>query len=320
MDLIRLTEKIILTHAILIATLSIDRPWLSKLSVVLIICIILRGSQAYDAQTLGLKPTETKWSERDTPIPSSPGVYELTKKNTDLVFNLRGIGWNWSAPRPSYKPKSDWLKQRGFYSFIHLCLLFTTHKLLQSLSHPIRFKTTDGVTHLLLQTLAGYSVGFYIYCMINGGYLFLSFLDVLMRGSDPLAYPILFHHPWLSSSFSDFWGRRWHQLFRRVVWSLGWRTGRSVPNWAGSGVRNERNQLLPLFFSYFISALLHQLGYYTATGIMDVNIGLFFLLQCPFIVIERTLIPREWNRTFFIMCMTITSPLLCNSWIHMGIW
>jgi hypothetical protein len=49
----------------------------------------------------------------------------------------------------------------------------------------------------------------------------LGFPDVICEFADPVYYPPLFENVFAFNSLSEFWGKTWHQLFRRSFVVLG---------------------------------------------------------------------------------------------------
>ncbi|KAF8546979.1 hypothetical protein OG21DRAFT_1517737 [Imleria badia] len=59
------------------------------------------------------------------------------------------------------------------------------------------------------------------YVGLQALYDLCTILGVLILGQDPAQWPPLFDAPWLATSLTDFWGRRWHQLLRHTLLVLG---------------------------------------------------------------------------------------------------
>ncbi|KIY69437.1 hypothetical protein CYLTODRAFT_488939 [Cylindrobasidium torrendii FP15055 ss-10] len=53
-----------------------------------------------------------------------------------------------------------------------------------------------------------------VYSVIQAVFDVGTLIGVGILRHDPKGWPPLFDKPWLSTSLSDFWGRRWHQIFR----------------------------------------------------------------------------------------------------------
>ncbi|KAI6003208.1 membrane bound O-acyl transferase family-domain-containing protein [Pisolithus orientalis] len=59
------------------------------------------------------------------------------------------------------------------------------------------------------------------YFALNWAYYSLAIVCIIVFRQRPSQWPPLFDRPWLSTSLSDFWGRRWHQMFRFPLVSCG---------------------------------------------------------------------------------------------------
>ncbi|KIJ05557.1 hypothetical protein PAXINDRAFT_103729 [Paxillus involutus ATCC 200175] len=69
----------------------------------------------------------------------------------------------------------------------------------------------------IISTLTAFS----IYCVLQMGYDPCIIPAVLILRQDPAQWTPPFEHPWFATSVSDFWGRRWHQFYRRTFIFLG---------------------------------------------------------------------------------------------------
>ena len=168
---------------------------------------------------------------------SSPqNIYTACWDCWDLLINPRGIGWNW--PRGLVIPKrTDETDSR-----INFILRSAAHLSLNALAFdvcmqtiralgPDTFGSLRGGTlfdhslppvlellrSVLVSALAASSAYFILQC--NHQFLVIVFVGLLRQ--PPSRSPPLFDSPWLSASLGDLWGRRWHQLLRDIVLSLG---------------------------------------------------------------------------------------------------
>ena len=147
----------------------------------------------------------------------------------DLALTLRGHGWEWShgvkIPR-EYRPTDH----RGF--MLHVACSAITHALICGGLHkaigsfdPTTIGAAGGSLYddtlplhtrhirasiISLVACAG------IYTFIQLCYDICTLVAVLFLRHDPEQWPPAFDAPWLATSISDFWGRRWHQFFRRL--------------------------------------------------------------------------------------------------------
>lgn len=116
--------------------------------------------------------------------------------------------------------------------------------------------------------------------------------------------PALGRSPWLSTSVSEFWTRRWNA----AVSELGFRYLFFRPLARHGRVR-------ALFAAFLASAVVHYLLCFMATGRWEISLafGAFFLVQPPFILAERALCVRRWPipaaRIWTLTALAVTSPL-----------
>ncbi|KAF8552901.1 hypothetical protein OG21DRAFT_1442750 [Imleria badia] len=184
----------------------------------------------------------------------------------DLVSSLRGYGWDWS--RGVHIPRETRPSDRTG---------FVLHTVLSAASNAFAF----GILHMAirsfslvgLRTLRGGISGgsifdetlpFYLrflrssiisalalvwtYAALQSCYDLCTILGVLILGQDPTQWPPVFDAPWRATSLADFWGRRWHQLFRQIFLYLGGYPLSSIVGRAGIVIG-----------SFLVSAVYHDI-------------------------------------------------------------
>ena len=155
---------------------------------------------------------------------------------TDLSLNLRGIGWSWSclpnAPMES-RPSHTFFLHTLVSSLFHLVLLDVARHFVQIFGSDTISSTVGGsifdpslppLHRYSCSTLVTFIVGFMIYASMQAVYQFLALFSLVFFCQSPSQWPPLFDHPWLATSLSQFWSRRWHQLFREIYVSFGGNT------------------------------------------------------------------------------------------------
>ena len=207
----------------------------------------------------------------------------------DLSFNLRGIGWSWS--RLPDLP----IESRPFFAFFfhtlisfifHVIFCDVTHRLVQLLG-PNTIGLPEGGSILdpslppfhrySRSTLITFIAGFTVYAAIQAYYLLLALFSLIFLCHSPSQWPPLFDHPWLSTSLSQFWSRRWHQLFREVFVSFGGNTLALFMGRVGS-----------VLGAFFVSGILHTLGLWgMGRGGEFVKVTGFFMIMAVGILLER---------------------------------
>ncbi|KAH7889166.1 hypothetical protein F5I97DRAFT_1923733 [Phlebopus sp. FC_14] len=149
----------------------------------------------------------------------------------DLAGNLRGIGWTWSKGL-YVPPQSLAFDSHAMFGLHKLCstavyalVCGALHAAVQSFS-PDTFGSMSGGTIFdttlppifcyLRSSIIVIFMAFAIYFIMQMGYAFCAFCGVVIFRQDPTQWPPAFDAPWLATSLCEFWGRRWHQWFRRT--------------------------------------------------------------------------------------------------------
>ncbi|KIO04294.1 hypothetical protein M404DRAFT_143647 [Pisolithus tinctorius Marx 270] len=176
------------------------------------------------------------------PTGSSPSIF---MDALDLSTNVRGIGWNWSKSLrvpPDARPSS-----RGWFiayvllsTWYHSIVCGAFHLATQAFS-PETFTVLSGGTifDATLPPLIRYFrsviitvfAAVAIFAVMQLIYDIATLIGVIVLQQDPAQWPPIFDKPWKADSLRDFWGYRWHQLFRRTFvvvggWPLGIAFGR----------------------------------------------------------------------------------------------
>ncbi|KAF8126059.1 hypothetical protein EV363DRAFT_1174827 [Boletus edulis] len=149
----------------------------------------------------------------------------------DLATTLRGHGWDWS--RGVYIPRETRPTNRRGFTF-HVILSGAIHALSCGVLYSaIRsFSLTTGLGTPSGGSIFDETLPFYVRYLrgsiistivvwadcaaIQTCYDLCTIIGVLIFRQDPAQWPPAFDAPWSATSLSDFWGRRWHQFFRRM--------------------------------------------------------------------------------------------------------
>ncbi|KAJ7052585.1 membrane bound O-acyl transferase family-domain-containing protein [Mycena amicta] len=209
----------------------------------------------------------------------------------DLTINLRGIGWNFSAnakippeTRP-LAPRSAFLRSVTRSLVSHILVFDIVHFASQLVSsEPVGsthgFSIFDPsipnpfVRHLnaLALTLL---VGLTIYGAIQIGHDAFALIGVGVFRMSPSEWPPIFNSPWFSTSLSDFWASRWHQVFRQEFVAVGAKPLSLVAGRVGA-----------VFGAFLLSGLLHFAGLWAMNKGADVQVIIFFLTMAVGILLE----------------------------------
>ena len=154
----------------------------------------------------------------------------------DLASNFRGHGWEWS--RGLYIPHETRPANRiafVFCAFVsavaHALICGAFHRAILLLA-PMGVGPIPGGSTIFDETLPflvryfrasiiSTFTGFGVYALTQMGYNLDIIPAILILGQDPTQWPPVSDAPWRATSVSDFWGRRWHQLFRHIFLVLG---------------------------------------------------------------------------------------------------
>lgn len=145
---------------------------------------------------------------------------------------------------------------------------------------------------------------------LAGGIMIFAFAEMVTASHDfltalvGLSAPALMRSPYLSTSISEFWTKRWNPaasllVFRALVFTPLARRGPAMALWA----------------AFVASAVAHVLLPYMATGNWGISLmcGAFFLVQPLLIAAERWMNVRRWPstaaRAWTLTALAITSPL-----------
>ncbi|KAF9238546.1 hypothetical protein BU15DRAFT_47710 [Melanogaster broomeanus] len=181
----------------------------------------------------GNLPSDSQGSQ-DTAGPGS--LFTALWNAWDLLLNVRGIGWNWSRglilPKSAFEIRS----RAAFVLWSALCYAFymlafdATVQVIRVFSPESLDSVTGGsiydpslphVLQLLRSLVISGVAMFTIYFGMEWYYHLLGMLCVIAFQQHPSQWPPLFDSPWLSTSLSEFWGRRWHQIFRHTFLIVG---------------------------------------------------------------------------------------------------
>lgn len=273
--------------------------------------------------------------DRDaTPSPDKEGssVKPVTLKNAlwdalDLIGNFRGIGWNWYQDRSMPKETRPTASTPAFLAYTALSAL--THLVIFDVSvhfvrafSPSTFGSPVGGTifdHTLppLERYARSTAitllsGIMFYAVIQWIYDLNTINIILLFRQKPSRWPPLFDAPWRATSVADFWGKRWHQLFRSSFVSIGSKPGSYFAGKAGG-----------VYGAFFVSAILHDWGMWPmAHGLQFSRVGGFFLAMGLGCISEKEsgVRTKGWSGWVWTMLWIVGwGNLLVDAWARSGL-
>ena len=223
----------------------------------------------------------------------SPTYSQILLDAADLSFNLRGIGWSWSRlPKPPTESRSSLtFFLHNLVSFLfHVVFFDVVHRLVQitdpdNIGSPVGGSIFDPSLPPLYRysrsSLITLFAGLTIYAAIQTAYLLLTLFSLIFLCHSPSQWPPIFNHPWFSTSLSQFWSRRWHQLFKDIFVSFGGDTLALLMGRVGS-----------VLGAFFVSGLLHTFGLWgMGRGGEFVKVTGFFMIMAV-----GTLLEHSWKR------------------------
>ncbi|KAH0836313.1 hypothetical protein J3R83DRAFT_7862 [Lanmaoa asiatica] len=149
----------------------------------------------------------------------------------DLASALRGHGWSWSGK--AHIPRETRPTSRGGFIFyvilsvaVHALIWGVLQRAIVSFQLPMGHAALSKgsifdetlpfhVRYLRASVISAFAV-WWIYAFIQTCYDTCTIVAVLAFGQEPAQWPPAFDAPWRATSQSDFWGRRWHQFYRRM--------------------------------------------------------------------------------------------------------
>lgn len=222
----------------------------------------------------------------------SESIYTAFWNAWDLMLSTRGIGWNWPQgliiPKPAFETDSRIIfVLLSVARFAFHALAFDACLQTMRIVSPGTFGSLDGGSlfdHTLpphLEILRAVFVSFLTvwmaYFAIQWGYQCLAIVCITLFQQLPSQWPPLFDAPWLSTSLSEFWGRRWHQMLRELLVTLGIRPfGFLFGRFGG------------LFGAFLVSGIFHDIELRSfGRGGNSVAIIGFWVMSSVGVVLER---------------------------------
>ncbi|KAG9310345.1 membrane bound O-acyl transferase family-domain-containing protein [Chiua virens] len=218
----------------------------------------------------------------------------------DLIVNLRGLGW--IGPQKMHIPTSYFhVESRLLFFLLSLCrtiLFWVVFDILRKFVYVLgsnSFGTPEGgsIFDLSLPPLERYLKsstvtllsGGTAYTIVEAVFHLHATLFVMLFQQYPSQWPPLFDSPWLSTSLTSFWGRRWHQLFREYFVAVG---SKPVERYLGrTGI---------VFGAFTVSGFLHDAGMRGMDRGADTTLVVgFFIMQGVGIIIGARLETRYWE-------------------------
>lgn len=248
----------------------------------------------------------------------------------DLISNFRGINWNWShgsyIPVETRSTKSTlrFLAHTVLSAVLHCAILDISISVVRSFS-PTTFGSPDGgsifdgslpfLRYARSTTITIWS-GIIFYAAIQMVYDLNTINFILLFRQSPSQWPPIFDAPWAATSVSEFWGRRWHQLFRSTFIHVG---SKPLSLFVG--------RVGGVLGAFFLSAILHDWGMWAmGRGSNFKNAGGFFLmmgigciLEAAFNRVSGMKVRGWWGWLWTMVWIVGWGNMLVDAWARTGL-
>jgi hypothetical protein len=223
---------------------------------------------------------------QDTPVERRLSIPNIFLDAVDLFCNLRGIGWSWSTDtfRGGSRTPSHSIASVAARLFLKLTAYDASQYIMQlicpSTDNPgggsIFDPTLPFLTRTFIAALVAIFAALWLYAVEDSMYHIATLIGrVLLRQSASL-WPPLSRRPWMSTSIREFWGVRWHQIFRHIFVMYGARPGGALLGRPGA-----------IAGAFALSAFIHVVGQWAfGRGVEARTDGGFFLLMGLGIILE----------------------------------
>ncbi|KAG2111523.1 membrane bound O-acyl transferase family-domain-containing protein [Suillus discolor] len=287
--------------------------------------IALQPNKTFNGDTMSDSTSNRMTSVED--IPLSTAFWNAW----DLSVNLRGIGWDWTKglriPKSSFGTESTSKFLLGTLAkLLFNTLAFDAASRAAHYLSPEIFGSTEGDTifDASLPPLSRYTrsaiitilSGLAVYFMVESLYQIYTIVFVLLFRQAPSQWPPLFDTPWLSTSLTSFWGRKWHQLLREYFISVGARPLSCLFGRPG-GVMG----------AFLISGVLHYLVLKAMErGGHPVAVFGFFIMQAVGLILEDMWKKRTglrvdgfWGLLWTLLWLVFWGTFMIDAWARVGL-
>ncbi|KXN88492.1 putative long-chain-alcohol O-fatty-acyltransferase 8 [Leucoagaricus sp. SymC.cos] len=249
----------------------------------------------------------------------------------DLVANLRGHGWSWSRglqvpveTRPTHSRGAflittlvNFIKYIVIADHIHYAIQWFGPTTLGSpYGGSIHHPTLPPIQNFLRSTVISFLGGLLVYTSITTVYEAFTLIGVGIFNQHPLQWPPMFDAPWMATSLTEFWARRWHQLFRDIFISVG-----------GKPLSMLIGRIGNVMGTFIASGFLHDFGLWgMGRGTEFPTVGGYFLIQGVGVILEHTwkhftgsrvggVLGRIWTLSWVV----IWGQLIVDAWCRKGL-
>lgn len=247
---------------------------------------------------------------------------EVLLDGFDLACNARGIGWCWGrncvasalTPLTSSFALDTFLRFLGYMTTFDM--IHTTLQISGGLTSPAGDSIYDlslpPLPRYLRSTFLTFLTGLSVYTAVNTLYQFFTLVGLLVFRQTQSQWPPLFGTPIHATSLADYWGKHWHQLFRRNFLIIG-----------GKPMYFLFGKIGGAFGVFLVSALLHDLAMWCmGRGMEFETVGVYFLIQGLGMVIEAQSgikFTGGWGKLWVYAWVVPSAHLISDAWHRRGL-
>lgn len=244
----------------------------------------------------------------------------------DLTCNFRGLGWNWAKgyrfPKETRPTDSTpaFLARTVLSAAMHYALFDVSVHYVRAFS-PTTFGCPEGgsIFDPSMPPFARYArssaitllSGVMFYAVIQWIYDLNTINVIILFRHSPYQWPPLFDAPWRATSISEFWGRRWHQLFRSSFTRVG-----------AQPLEFLVGRVTGVLGAFFVSAVIHDWGMWPMGHGFDFGrVGGFFgmmgvgcILEALFRQVTGVKVQGPWGWIWTMSWTVGWGNLLVDAW------
>lgn len=249
----------------------------------------------------------------------------------DLMLNARGIGWNWGKGVyiPPFKDTSrrgpleflvGYLTTQVFFDFVLFAQQswdlspskYPTHRYGGTIFNPdlpplLRYGKVAAMSFICPLGLC---------TSFQATYYQFGFIAMTFFGQDAEQWPPIFDQPWNATSLADFWGKRWHQVFKRPFVVCGGIPGALLFGRAGGVIG-----------AFFVSGIMHDFAVWGAgLGTELASVTFFFLMMGVGLVLEGiwrqktgVKVQGVWGRLWTAAWLFVWASWIVDAWARRGL-
>lgn len=262
---------------------------------------------------------------------STPSKFTRLWDSLDLATNLRGHGWSWSRglrvpeeTRPTHSRSAflfttlfNFIKYMVIADHLHWAIQWFGPTTLGAPSGGTIYDFSRPLIHNLLRsTFISFLGGLLVCTSIQTAYEFLTLIGVGIFNQHPLQWPPVFDSPWLATSLTEFWAKRWHQIFRDMFISVG-----------AKPLSMLIGRLGGVIGAFLVSGILHDFGLWgMGRGAEFSTVGGYFLMQGFGIILEHTWrhftgarVGGFVGRIWAVSWVVVWGNLIVDAWCRKGL-